>query len=108
MKRALVLAVLLLGTASCRPMELYFVKPQGPPEYQLGWQDGCDTGISADAGYVAKMMYGFNKRPELGSSEEYKQGWNEGFTYCRFVSSKQSDSQMKPDISVRGTEGYGW
>ena len=78
------LTVLTALLASCRPMDLYYVTPSGPPEYQLGWQDGCDTGLSAQGGFIYKMMYGFRKRPEMGNNELYKQAWNEGFTYCRF------------------------
>jgi len=86
-------AVLLLAFAlsGCRPMMLQMVDPAGPPEYKLGWEDGCDTGLSAEGAWDFKMMYGFKKRPEMSASDQYKQGWNEGFTYCRFsyASSKQ-------------------
>lgn len=85
MKKALILLCIVIGSAGCRPLETYFIKPAGPPEYQLGWQDGCDTGLSAYGTLSHRIAYGFNKRPEMGSSEQYKQGWNEGFTYCRFV-----------------------
>lgn len=81
------LFITLLGItliAGCRPIDLYYVEPSGPPEYQLGWQDGCDTGLSAEGGFMYKMMYGFRKRPEMGDNELYKAAWNEGFTYCRF------------------------
>jgi len=77
-------AVIALTISGCRPMDLYYVDPAGPSEYQLGWQDGCDTGLSAQGGFVYKMLYGFKKRPEMGNNELYKQAWNEGFTYCRF------------------------
>ncbi len=70
--------------ASCRPPSLYFVDPPGSPEYKLGWEDGCDTGITAQNGMAYKMIYGFKKRPELADNDVYKTGWNEGFTYCRF------------------------
>lgn len=91
------LVFVILGTASCRPIELYYVKPAGAPEYQLGWQDGCDSGLSAEGGLVNKMLYGFKKRPEMGNSEQYKQGWNEGFTYCRFVLAK--NEPLEPEIT---------
>lgn len=85
MKKTLIFLVSLTAfLAGCRPVDLYYVDPGGPPEYQLGWQDGCDTGLSAEGGLTYKVMYGFKKRPEFGNSDQYKQGWNEGFTYCRF------------------------
>lgn len=78
---ALTAALLLNG---CRPISLYAVGPSGPPEYKLGWEDGCDSGLSAEGGFVGKAVYGFKKRPELGDNDLYKTAWNEGFTYCRF------------------------
>jgi hypothetical protein len=77
--------LIALGTlCACRPTSLYFVDPVGPPEYKLGWEDGCDSGVSAQGGIVAKMIYGFKKRPEMSDNDQYKSAWNEGFTYCRF------------------------
>lgn len=84
MKRTLLLFTLTLLLGSCRPLWIQTVNPTGPPEYQLGWEDGCDTGFSAYGAYYYQLMYGFKKRPEMASNDQYKQGWNEGFTYCRF------------------------
>lgn len=97
MKRIGLTVCLILGLSACRPLELYYVTPEGPPEYRLGWQDGCDSGLSAQGGVMEKMLYGFKKRPELGNSEQYKQGWNEGFTYCRFVLG--ANEPLKPEIT---------
>lgn len=82
--RHLPLLALLLVTAACRPPSLYFVQPAGPPEYKLGWEDGCDSGLAAQGGMVAKAAYGFKKRPEFFDNSVYTSAWNEGFTYCRF------------------------
>lgn len=82
--RALLLLSLLLGIGACRPPSLYFVQPSGPPEYKLGWEDGCDTGLAASGGAVGKATYGYKKRPELLDNTLYNTAWNEGFTYCRF------------------------
>lgn len=83
-KRMAIFSGLLLLTAGCRPFWVLTVDPQGPPEYQLGWQDGCDSGMSAEGEWSYKLMFGFKKRPEMSANDQYKQGWNEGFTYCRF------------------------
>ena len=74
----------LIAASSCRPTSTYFVQPQGPAEYKLGWEDGCDTGVAASSSGIGKFMYGFKKRPEFGDNEMYKSAWNEGFTFCRF------------------------
>jgi hypothetical protein len=86
MHRIMLLVMLsLLGLSGCRPLFLTYVEPDGPPEYQLGWHDGCDTGISAEGNWRMKLLFGFKKRPEMSVSDQYKTGWNEGFTYCRFA-----------------------
>ncbi|NBX03613.1 MAG: hypothetical protein EBR02_06090 [Alphaproteobacteria bacterium] len=93
-------AFLLLG--GCRPLTLYAVDPGGPPEYQLGWEDGCDSGLSAEGGWYYKVIYGFKKRPEMSANDQYKQGWNEGFTYCRFaLDSSQQPGDFK-DVGLGG------
>lgn len=71
-------------TGACRPLSLYMVQPAGPPEYKLGWEDGCDSGLAAQGGMVSKAAYGFKKRPEFYDNSLYTAAWNEGFTYCRF------------------------
>lgn len=85
LKKRLITVALVLALGACRPMWTLTVDPSGPPEYQLGWEDGCDTGMSAEGSYYYKLMYGFKKRTELAANDQYKQGWNEGFTYCRFA-----------------------
>jgi len=82
--RGLVIVAGLMMLASCRPASLMWISPEGPAEYQLGWEDGCDTGLSAEGSWMYKTMFGFKKRPEMAANDQYKQGWNEGFTYCRF------------------------
>ena len=84
MRKIPVIAGLLLLMCGCRPLYLNTIDPPGPPEYQLGWEDGCDTGLGAEGEWYYKVMYGFKKRPEMAANDQYKQGWNEGFTYCRF------------------------
>ena len=85
MKKRLIWALLFLSLASCRPVSTWFAAPDGPPEYQLGWQDGCDTGLSAQGSYIYRAVYGFKKRPEMLENDLYKNGWNEGFSYCRYI-----------------------
>lgn len=91
MRIVLISLAVLIAASGCRPLSLYSVGPSGPPEYRLGWEDGCDTGLSAQGSPVYKFMYGFKKRPEMGSNELYKQAWNEGFTYCRFALAREGD-----------------
>lgn len=66
---------------ACRPLPYYIEKPDGPPDYQLGYQDGCDSKLSQSPGFY-KMMHGFKKRPEMIDNNLYNQGWSNGFFYC--------------------------
>lgn len=102
MKKLIFLSLASLSLFSCRPMWLQTVDPAGPPEYQLGWEDGCDSGISAEGGWTYKLMYGFKKRVELATSDQYKQGWNEGFTYCRFSFASSESGNSFSDVGLGG------
>lgn len=94
LKAVCVTTLACLSLIGCRPMYLATVSPSGPPEYRLGWEDGCDSGISADdGGFFYKWTLGFKKRPEMAGEEQYKAGWNEGFSYCRFSSSASKDDR---------------
>lgn len=90
----------LLAAAGCRPMWLNTVDAPGPPEYQLGWEDGCDSGLSSQGDWYYKAMYGFKKRPEMAANDQYKQGWNEGFTYCRFSLAQSQSPGKFEDIGL--------
>lgn len=92
MKRYLLVISIAVLLGGCRPLSLITLNPAGSAEYKLGWEDGCDSGMSAQGGWRYKMVYGFKKRPELTGNDQYKGGWNEGFTYCRFaIASSQKE-----------------
>jgi hypothetical protein len=80
MKRALL--VLLLCTA-CTPLQLRFNKPEGPPEYVQGFDDGCESGIAVDGDFWLKITHHLKKDPNYMNDQNYTRGWNEGFSFCR-------------------------
>ena len=86
-----IIAAGLLVTG-CRPASIYMVEPQGPAEYKLGWEDGCDSGLSSISPAIYKMAFGFRKRPEFYNNQLYQTAWNEGFSYCRFSLGKTGDT----------------
>ena len=100
MKRFAALLLLLSAATGCRPFMLQTVDPSGTPEYQLGWEDGCDSGLSAEGSWEYKIMYGFKKRPEMAANDQYKQGWNEGFSYCRFSMAASDKGTKFEDIGL--------
>jgi hypothetical protein len=99
MNKTLCIALILgLTVSGCRPFATLLVDPSGPPEYQLGWEDGCDTGVSAEGAWYNKVVFGFKKRTELAANDQYKQGWNEGFTYCRFAQAGSDEAGNWSDV----------
>jgi hypothetical protein len=83
-RRVFIMFVAVAALSGCRPVALYMIEPSGPPEYKLGWEDGCDTGISSQSAGIFKASLGFRKRPEFYDNPLYNTAWNEGFSYCRF------------------------
>jgi hypothetical protein len=50
------------------------------PEYQLGYHDGCDSGIT----YEPRFSKRVTRNEELWRvSENYRTGWKSGFNHCR-------------------------
>ena len=88
-RHSLLIAACLIALGGCRPLSLYGIEPEGPPEYKLGWEDGCDSGISAEKGAIFSFTVGFRKRPEMANSQLYASGWSDGFTFCRFRASNK-------------------
>lgn len=51
-----------------------------PPQYQAGYRDGCDTGLSA----AGNPYYHFHKDVAATSSDPlYASGWQDGLMMCR-------------------------
>jgi hypothetical protein len=55
-------------------------------EYAAGWNHGCQTGTNSYAPLSVFLLKPLViKNPDLSKNDLYKQGWNEGFTVCRFT-----------------------
>src|SRR3990167_2668535 len=54
------------------------------PEFQLGWQDGCEVGMSAGSNAFYRMFYDNNAVDgyRMASSSDYKTAWGNAFWYC--------------------------
>ena len=57
--------------------------PEGPPKFQLGWRDGCETGISATSNAFQKHFYSFKQDYQLARDREYYTGWKIAYTQCQ-------------------------
>ena len=58
--------------------------PDGTPEFQAGWDDGCESGLSAYGGSRYKAAYSFKQNVDLLDDPEYYRAWKDAYTYCRW------------------------
>ncbi len=58
--------------------------PEGPPEYQQGWKDGCETGIAANTTDFYKFFNKIKMDPELIKNPVYRRVWTDAYNYCWF------------------------
>lgn len=54
-----------------------------PPLYVKGWQEGCETGISANTNSMAKFRYKFQQDANFIMNDTYYRGWKDAFDYCQ-------------------------
>ncbi len=54
----------------------------GPPEFQMGYQDGCESALSAYGNTLMKTSYSLRKRPEYQYNNMYNQVWRDAWNYC--------------------------
>lgn len=59
--------------------------PDGPPEFQYGWSQGCNTGASGFASEFYRSTGGSKFEKDFifaDKSPDYEIGWQIGFWYC--------------------------
>ncbi len=57
--------------------------PDGPPDFQEGWRDGCKTGMGTMAPNYYKTFYKFTQNTHKIQNKMYYQAWKDAYTYCR-------------------------
>lgn len=57
---------------------------KGSPDFQQGWKDGCESGMSASTNTFYQIFYTNNKVDgwKITSSSDYKTAWNTAFWFC--------------------------
>jgi hypothetical protein len=67
-----------------KPYSLDLTPPPGPPEYQQGWSDGCESGMLSYSNALAKTFRVFELKqdPRLRENKMYYQVWKDAFLYC--------------------------
>jgi len=72
------------GSWSMQPGHLNLTPPDGPPIYQKGWSEGCESGANAYSNPFYKMIKAFDYKfdPKLRNNEMYYKVWKDAFLYC--------------------------
>ncbi len=52
------------------------------PLYLKGWQQGCQTGVSANTNAWYMQFYHFEQDSTLAFNPTYYKGWKDAFNYC--------------------------
>jgi len=93
---------LLLVLAGCfarsKPMYDLTVSydQSAPPEWKLGWQHGCESGLGAYGNDYYKSLYPFHQDVSMVNNEYYWKAWNDGLNYCRaFINRTQGGDSRK-------------
>lgn len=89
---SLVIVLILLSACTGRdgtfdlrkPYSLDLTPPEGPYEYEEGWSDGCESGMSAYSNNFYKLVGAFDLKmnAELRKNRMYYQAWKDAFLYC--------------------------
>ncbi len=85
--------ILLLGLSACgkylpkagQPWQQDLLEgaPPGPEKFQLGWKDGCHSGISVTGNLNQRQFYNFKQNSQLSTDAEYYTGWKVAYDYCQ-------------------------
>ena len=66
-----------------------------PAEWKLGWQHGCESGLSAYGNNYFKSIYKFKQDVEMVKDEYYFKAWNDSFNFCRASINRYLAGDMK-------------
>lgn len=65
-----------------RSAQLVMQPPEGPPEYQQGWMDGCESGYAGYSLTSNKLFHSWRQDPILARNPVYYQSWKDAYQYC--------------------------
>jgi hypothetical protein len=66
------------------PMNMPKPPQTGIPAYDLGWNDGCATGLSAQGSNTSQIVYEFYQNPKYVTDNTYTKVWRDAFQTCRY------------------------
>ncbi|MCD6034979.1 MAG: hypothetical protein K0R63_720 [Rickettsiales bacterium] len=56
--------------------------PPGPPEYQQGYMDGCESGYKGYGTQYNKVWWELRQDPKYRNNPMYYQMWKDAYAYC--------------------------
>lgn len=80
-RRAVALCGFLALVAAAASCKTTGGVPAGPPDFQAGYSDGCDSGYG-DAGRRGMADVFVKDEAQFDSDPRYKDGWQQGYAAC--------------------------
>ncbi len=91
--RKVLAALLLLSLSACGNylpkagsmwnQNLFEGSPPGPEKFQMGWKDGCHSGISVTGNLNQRQFYHYKQNSALAQDPEYYTGWKVAYDFCQ-------------------------
>ncbi len=66
--------------------------PDGPPDFQYGWENGCQSGAAPHASFFYSDVGTLAFKKDFKYADEhpdYEVGWQMGFWYCIRIAERQ-------------------
>lgn len=86
MRNILLLLLVMVLVSACNPGRVTKkeMPKNAPPDYQKGWQDGCESGLgTAYSNSWYKTFHAYRKDVRMLTNPMYVVGWDDGNRYCR-------------------------
>jgi hypothetical protein len=115
MLKTLLITLLITLTSACNltkdnlfapNKKLFKMLPEGPADYQLGWLDGCETGMATGfATDYYRYFYKFKKDIDMikSGNKRYLRAWPAAMIYCRhYALGTLREATMQPLLPGTG------
>lgn len=60
-----------------------YMPKNGSPEYEQGWKQGCESGMSGMTNSFYQSFYVFKQDNSLLKNEVYYKAWKDSYDYCK-------------------------
>lgn len=106
LKRMSLCVMLMVGLSACtgkdgtldltKPAYLDLTPPEGPPEYEQGWSDGCESGLNAYNHNFYKFLrfHDYKQDAHLRNNKMYYQAWQDAYVYCAIIAQNAAGNKI--------------